>query len=154
MHTVTKSVLATLLLATSVAAQGQILRCVDKDGKTTFANECPAGSKAQTTGIKSTPATRPAPAASGQPSVAERDAAFRKRQMEQQEAEQKAVKQAAEDKQKLQACEQSRAYLRTLQSGNRVSRTDPNTGERTFLEDRQYAGEIASAQQSVDRNCN
>lgn len=143
------------MLVMSAGAHAQLLKCVNKDGRVEYANQCPPGSKEQSTGIKSTaPAPAAAPSgAAGQKSLAERDAEFRKRQMEKQEAEAKEAKKAAEDTQRKRACEDARAYLKNLQAGNRVVKYDPKTGERIFLEDAQYGPEMASAQRSIDANC-
>jgi hypothetical protein len=150
----TRHILGFLLVLLSTAAHGQLLKCIDKSGRIEYANACPPGSRQEQTGIRSSgsgPAVA-APASSAK-SLAEREADFRKRQTEQQEVQAKQEKQAAENQQKQRACENARAYLKSLQSGNRIARVDPKTGERSFLEDKEYAGEIASAQQSVDTNC-
>ena len=105
-------------------------------------------------GIKSTPSSAPPDSsAAPQKPLSEQDAAFRKRLTEKQEAEAKGEKKAAQDAQRLRACEDARAYLKNLQAGNRIVKTDPATGERVFLEDAGYATEIAAAQRSVDTNC-
>jgi hypothetical protein len=140
------------------AAHGQLLKCVGKDGRVEYAAQCPAGTREQSTGIKNTPGPAPAATPSGtaapkQESLAERDADFRKRQTEQREAEAKEAKKSAEAAQRQRACEDSRSYLKNLQAGNRVARIDPKTGERVYLEDAQYASEIAAAQKVVDANC-
>lgn len=149
----TIGVIAVLLMSTG--AHAQLLKCVSKDGRVEYANQCPPGSREQSTGIKSSaPAPAAAPAgAADQKSLAERDAEFRKRQMEKQEAEAKDTKKMAEDTQRKRACEDARAYLKNLQAGNRVVKYDAKTGERIFLEDAQYGPEIAAAQRSVDANC-
>jgi hypothetical protein len=59
----------------------------------------------------------------------------------------------AADAQRQRACTDARGYLQNLQAGNRIVKTDPKTGERVYLEDAQYAGEIAAAQKSVEANC-
>jgi uncharacterized protein DUF4124 len=153
--------LAATLIAT--AAHGQLLKCVGKDGRVEYAAQCPAGTREQSTGIKNTPAPAPAPAGAAVPkagsvapkeqSLAERDADFRKRQKEKQEADAKEARASAETAQRQRACEDARAYLKNLQSGNRAVKVDPKTGERVFLEDAQYASEIAAAQKIADANC-
>lgn len=155
-----KTIIALAATLFATAAHGQLLKCVGKDGRVEYAAQCPAGTREQSTGIKNTPAPAPAPAAapsgatgSKQQSVADRDADFRKRQTEQQEAADKEAKKSAEAAQRQRACEDSRSYLKSLQAGNRVAKTDPRTGERVFLEDAQYASEIAAAQKVVDANC-
>lgn len=146
------TLLALLVFAPAVS-YGQLLKCVSKDGRVEYASQCPPGTKEVPTGIKSTPGG-PTPSAAPQPkSLAERDAEFRKRMLEREEARQKEEKRAAEEQERRYACESARAYLKSLQEGQRIARVDPKTGERVFLEDAQYAAEIAKAQRAVDTNC-
>jgi hypothetical protein len=133
------------------AAHGQLLKCVGADGRVEYASECPSGTKGVETGIRNTPSDLPSPAQ--QKSLAEREADFRKRQLESAEARQKDEKKATETQERQAACEQARTYLKSLQVGNRISRVDPKTGERVFLEDPDRPAEIARAQRSVDGNC-
>ena len=146
-----KSSIALLAVIVSSAAHGQLLKCVGADGRVEYASECPSGTKGVETGIRNAPSGSPSPAQ--QKSLAEREADFRKRQMESVEARQKDEKKAAETQERQAACEQSRTYLKSLQIGNRISRVDPKTGERVFLEDPDRPAEIARAQRSVDGNC-
>ena len=137
------------------AAHGQLLKCIGKDGRVEYATECPPGTKQQQTGIKS---TREGPSSSGagspqQKSVAEREADFRKRQMEGAEAQKKDEAKAAEMAQNRENCERARIYLKSLQEGQRVAQIDPKTGERVFLEDPARPAEIAKAQQAADSWC-
>jgi len=145
--------LITMLLL-SAPAHAQLLKCIGKDGRVEYASQCPPGTKAQDTGIKSTPSAAPPGSAEPQKSLAERDAEFRKRQMEKQEAEAKEAKKTAEDAQRKRACDDARAYLKGLEARNRVAKTDPKTGERIYLEEADYASEIAAAQRSIQANCN
>ena len=150
-----KVAIALIALLAPFAAHGQLLKCVGADGRVEYASECPAGSKATQTGIRS---TRDGPSSGGaaspqQKSVAEQEAAFRKRQMESAEAQKKDETKAAELAQNRENCERARIYLRSLQEGQRISQVDPKTGERVFVEDPQRPAEIARAQQAVDSNC-
>lgn len=148
-----KAIIAMAMMLASAAAYGQVVKCVSKDGSVEYGTQCPPGTTEQRTTIFSKGAGS-APSAAPQPkSLAEEDAAFRKRQVEQQETQQKADKQAAEADQKRQACDSARAYLKSVQDGIRLTRTDPKTGERVYLEDAQYAAETAKAQRAVDQNC-
>ncbi len=99
--------------------------------------------------IRSTPPTGTPP----QESLAERDADFRKRQVEQKEAAAKAQKTAADSVEQKRACGDAQAYLKNLQDKQRIPRTDPKTGERTFLQDAGYPREITRAQQMIAANC-
>ena len=150
-----KTIAALLLMMMSAAASAQINKCIDKGGKVVgYGIECPDGTQSEQSGVKSAPAASPAPGAASQPkSHAERDADFRKRQIEKQEADAKAQKKSAEVAQRQRACTDSQAYLKTLQGGQRVTRTDAKTGERTFLSDSEYPKEIADAQRAVSANC-
>ena len=82
-----------------------------------------------------------------------READFRKRQIEKKEAETKADKNIAEAADRKRACEDSRSYFKALQDRQPIVRTDPKTGERVYLSDNEYSGELSRAQRSVERNC-
>jgi hypothetical protein len=144
--------LITILLVclASPMAVAQVNKCLDKAGKVVeYAAECPPGTRAEGTGIRSAPASP----SSAEKSLAERDADFRKRQLEQKEAAEKSEKKAAEARERKEACEASQAYLKNLQAGNRIRKTDPKTGEPSFLADADYPKEIAVAQKAVTANC-
>ena len=150
-----KAVIGILVLLVPIAAHGQLLKCISPDGRVEYAADCPAGTKEVQTGI---PTTRDGPSSSGaaspqQKSLAEREAEFRKRQMESAEAQKKDQAKASELAQNRENCERARIYLRSLQDGHRISQIDPRTGERVFLEDSARTGEIARAQSAVDSNC-
>lgn len=150
-----KAVIGILVLLVPIAAHGQLLKCIGPDGRVEYAAECPPGATEVQTGIRT---TREGPSSSGaaspqQKSVAEREAEFRKRQMEGAEAQKKDQAKASELAQNRENCERARIYLRSLQDGHRISQIDPRTGERVFLEDSARAGEIARAQSAVDSNC-
>lgn len=136
------------------AASGQIFECIDAKGNREFARACPPGTVKERqvqsgTGASTAGATTPAAK-----SLAEKDAEFRKRTMDRQETETKSAKEQADAKDVRRNCDEARAQLRGLQEGQRIVRTDPNTGERTFLDDKDRPGEIALAQKTVDSWCN
>lgn len=81
--------------------------------------------------------------------VAEKNAAFQKRKMEQAEKEKKTADEAKLASDKAKNCDQAHAYHRTLQSGTRLARTDKN-GERYFLNDAQRAQETQEAKRMLD----
>ncbi|WP_420475049.1 DUF4124 domain-containing protein [Noviherbaspirillum sp. ST9] len=98
------------------------------------------------------PAARPAASAGGtgdakpatpartEPTIAEKNAEFRKRKAEQAEKEKKAGEEAQRAADNAKNCERARDYQRLLDSGERIARTDKN-GERSFLSDEQRAQE-------------
>lgn len=153
-------IIAAAIVLASTAAYGQVMKCVSPDGSVEYANRCPAGTTEQRTNISTkastgtkAPAPAASPATSAQKSLAERNAEFSKRQLEQREAQQKAQKLAAEQAQKKQACESARNYLKLLQSGERLRTRDPKTGEIGYVDDAGRAAEEARARKSVQDNC-
>jgi hypothetical protein len=147
-----KTIVALAMMAVSAGAAAQINKCLDASGKVVgYGNECPAGTRSEASGVKSSPP--PSAATSAPKSTAERDADFRKRQMDKQDAEAKDAKAAAAAEQNKRACEESRSYLAALQSGQRITKTDPRTGERVFLSDSDYARESARVQQNIQSHC-
>lgn len=133
------------------AAAGQVLECVDAKGKKEYAQTCPPGTVKENKMMKSS-AGGGAPGAAAK-SLAEREAGFRKRTMERQEADAKAAKEQAESKIAGRNCTDARAQLKQLQDGQRIARTDPNTGERSFLTDAERPSEIANARKAVASWC-
>jgi len=143
-----RTIAALLLCLIPVFAAAQINKCLDSSGKVIgYANECPPGTRPEQTGIKSAPETAP------QKSYSDREADFRKRQLEQKETAEKAEKKAADASQRKDACNSSQAYLKALQSGQRIRKTDPKTGESSFLADADYPKEIAAAERAAAANC-
>ena len=143
---------AAMLLAG--AAAGQIMECVDVKGNKEYAQVCPPGTVKETKVMKSSAgASSSGAAAPAGKSLSERDAEFRKRNLERQEAEAKAAKESAESKDAERNCNDARSQLKGLQEGLRIARTDPNTGERSFLEDKDRPAEITNAQKTVDNWC-
>ena len=138
------------------AAGAQIFECIDAKGNREFAQTCPPGTVKETRLLKggAGPAAGGGSSAPASKSLAEQDAAFRKRSIERQEAEAEAAKQQAESEEAKRNCFDARAQLKQLQDGTRLSRTNPDTGERTFLDDSQRQTELVNAQKAVDNWCN
>ena len=149
-----KAFLFALSAAFAATALAQQYKWVDQDGKVRYGDTPPPG--AQATPLKppvSAPAA-PAPAAKRDGSTTELspEAAFRKRQQERQEAEEKAAKERTDAEAKRVNCEQSQASLRMLQAGQRIT-TMNAAGERVFIDDAQRAQEIERMQRAVNDWC-
>lgn len=145
-----KWIAALLLAAPAALSAAQVNKCLDASGKVVgYASECPAGSRAEPTNIRNAPQSTPDPSKS----LSERDAEFRKRQIEQQEAAKKAQEKSAETAQRKRACDDTRGYLKSLEERHRVVRTDPKSGEPVFLKDTEYAQEITKARRFLAENC-
>lgn len=146
-----------VLLLAAGAASGQLMECIDAKGAKTFAHYCPPDTVKENKLMKSGAgpgAAAGSSVAAPAKSLAERDADFKKRALERQEAEKKGEKAQADAKEAERNCLDARSQLRALQDGQRIARTDPKTGERIVLEDKDRPGEIAAAQKSVDGWCN
>ena len=92
------------------------------------------------------------PASSGPKTVAEQEMEFRKRQQERTDAEKKAQEEQARATAKAQECERAKGYLRVLEEGIRVARTDA-AGNREFIDDSQRAAEIDRTRKIIQQTC-
>ena len=97
-------------------------------------------------------ASAPAPADAPK-TYAERDAEFRKRQQERADSERKAQEEQQKAAQKAVECERSRGYLRALEDGVRITRTDA-AGNRAYLDDAQRAAEMDRMRKAIRELCN
>jgi hypothetical protein len=85
--------------------------------------------------------------------LAEREMEFRKRQQERAATERKAQEEQQKSVAKAADCERSRGYLRALEEGQRITRTDAS-GNREFLDDAQRAQEVERTRKLVQSLCN
>jgi len=147
------------------AAQAQIKCWTDVNGKRGCGDTPPPGAKVTTVrGTTSEPAPAPAAAASkdgkdakkdakkGPMTSAEKEKDYRERQKEAEKAAAKADAERQEKAARAEGCERTKEYLRTLQSGQRIARTN-SSGERYYLDESQVANEVAKAQESVQKAC-
>ena len=143
-----------LAMALAAVAQAQQYKWVDKNGRTQYGDTPPPGVKA--TPLRPPPAQVSQPAAKGAGKTpltpAEQELEFRRRQKEKEDAAAKEAqaKQAAEAEK--QNCANAKQTLRTLETGQRITRTDEK-GERYFLDDAQIARETAHAREAVSSWC-
>jgi hypothetical protein len=151
--------IAVLLLLTTGMAFGQVYKWVDTNGETHYSDRPPTGnfkseSKLRSSGVVESPAAAKTGHAAAKPKTpAEQEAEFRKRQIEKEEADKKNQKKEAEAAQRHRNCEAARSYLKGLETGQRVAHVDPNTGERSYLDDKQRAAETERAKKQVDAWC-
>jgi hypothetical protein len=150
-----------LAMGLCFAAAAQQYRWVDQDGRVQYGDTPPPGVKAtRMRGATGAPApAAPAagaeakPAAKGPLSPAEQEAAFRQRQQEAQKQQETDAQAARDTAQKKDQCARAQDYLRSLEGGQRIARTD-SKGERYFLDEAQTAQELATARQGIQQNCN
>jgi len=141
----------------------------DSAGRTVFSDQPPPASVKQDQilrqpagGVISIPGpAAPAPGAAPQGSakpaapktLAEREQEFRKRQQERSEAEKKEAAEQALAARRKDDCARARGYLRQLEDGVRIVRTDAQ-GNREFLDDAQRSAEMARAREVINATCN
>ena len=143
-----------LLAALAGGAFAQQYKWVE-DGRTRYGDVPPPG-------VQATPLRGPAAGSAAATSApeAKKDAAkaltpeqaFRKRQEEAQKERDMQAKADQDAQVKRENCSRAQDALRTLESGQRISRTD-SKGERYYLEDAQIAQETARARQTVREWC-
>jgi hypothetical protein len=93
------------------------------------------------------------PAAPRPPTTAERELEFRKRMKERAEAEKKLADGQAEAARKTADCERARGYMKSLEDGVRLVRTNPD-GSRELLDEGQRAAETQRTQELIQSRCN
>jgi len=150
-----KALLFILIIGCAAAASAQQYKWVDKDGKVRYGDVPPPGVSA--TPLKAPPpgSASPAPAAAAKKDgdkPLSPEAAFRKRQEEAEKDREKQAKADQDAQEKRVNCARAQDALRSLESGQRIARTD-SKGDRYFLDDAQTAQETARARQSVQEWC-
>ena len=136
------------LLAAS-AANAQVYRWVDDQGKVHYGERPPSGAKAAPVQDKlATPPGAPAPKAAPDASQQERD--FQRRRMEREQNE--AREQQAAEKAKQQ-CERERARLAQLRNVRRIQSGVDEKGNLRYMNDAERADAIASQESAVARAC-
>jgi len=148
-----RTLLFVCIMGIAFAAMAQQYKWVDKDGKVRYGDTPPPG-------VKATPLKPPPGSSQPTPAAAKKDgekplspeAAFRKRQQEAKEKDEKAAKERTDAESKRTNCDSAQASLRQIQSGQRMS-TMNAAGERVFIDDDQRAKEMERAQRSVNEWC-
>lgn len=156
-----------LILALSMAAgaaQAQI-KCWNEGGKRVCGDAPPPGAKVTTLRGPASGQAEPVPAAAakdgakkaekkGPLTPAEQEQEYRKRQDESAKASAKVAEEQRNAEAKKANCAQARQALVELESGLRISRINPTTGERYFLEESQIAQEAGKAREAIRTACN
>jgi len=150
----TVKLIATLLLAliATTALGGEVYTWKDAKGKVHYSDTPPPDSDAKTMRSANSAATPAASAPAPKKSLAEQELDFRKRKTEGEEARAKAEKDKADTEEKSKNCEQAKAQLQALESGQRIARYNAQ-GERIVLDDAGREQETTSARKSVQSWC-
>jgi hypothetical protein len=143
--------LAAIAFSLSASAFGQAYKWRDADGRVRYGDVPPPGVNA--TALRPPPPGAAPPASKGPSTAGEKEAEFRKRQLEAQKAREKQDLAAKDSAEKRENCARAQEYVRTIESGQRISRTDAK-GERYYIDDAQRAQELANARQAAESWCN
>ena len=119
-----------------------------------LANPAPASGPLDEAGKPSDPknADTKTPAPNAPKTIAEREMEFRKRQQERADSDKKAAEEQTKNATKTAECERARGYMRSLEDGIRITRTDAS-GNREFLDDEQRAAEVDRTRKIIQSTC-
>ncbi len=156
--------LSALFFSLPVAAQ-QVYSWKDKDGRIHYSDVPPPEGATKTLSGPSRPPTAvttepaEADAASAPPAVqkgprtaADQELEFRQRRAAEAEAQAKAEKEKSEAAAQEKKCNQARAHLAALESGQRVSRLN-DKGEREYLDDKTRETEGRDLRGQIEKMC-
>lgn len=144
----------------------------DETGRTVYSDQAPPANikgdqilrqpSARTFGTTNNATPTAAPDAKGEvkdaakppapKTLAEREMEFRKRLQENAEAEKKRGEDQSRSDERAAECERMRGYLKALEEGQRVARTDAQ-GNREYLDDAQRAAELSRMRDGLNRSC-
>ncbi len=96
--------------------------------------------------------TKNAPASNAPKTIAEREMEFRKRQQERADSDKKAAEEQTKNATKTAECDRARGYMKSLEDGVRITRTDAS-GNREFLDDAQRAAEADRTRKIIQSTC-
>lgn len=173
-----RNVILVLGLAAAMPAGAQLYKWTDANGRVQYSDRPPAHQQAKILGRSGAPVhtdtTYALPAEDGAEGEAqgehaakapaaptgdqaaqtwaEKEQAFRKRRMEAEEERQKQAKAEAEQRAKQEHCERNRNYLKTIEGGRRLTRTN-SKGEMEFLDDAQRQAEAERTRQELSQHC-
>jgi len=133
-----------LALLLPLAAQAQIYRWTDEQGRTRYGERPPPGVKAR---LVASPSQGAAPASPQGRSLDEQEAAFRRRQIEQRQAEEQ---QAAASRNREQHCDSLRQQL-VLAEQARLFRVEK--GERVYYSDAEREAHAARLRALIRERC-
>lgn len=149
------AVMVLALAACAASVQAQVYKWVDKDGKVQYSDQPPPPDAAKSALQKVISTSSSAPAAQSDKAAEkapDKDKEFGKRRLESAEKQKKGDEASKLAGRKQEFCDNTLAYLKNLEAGGRISKTDAN-GERYFLDDDQRQQEIARAQDVMAESC-
>jgi hypothetical protein len=138
-----------LACALSPVALAQLYKYVDKDGKVHYTDQPPSTVDPQTMKLQ----TAPTPGAVPEKSALEREKDAEKGKAKGKEDPKKAEQLAREAAAKKERCASSTERYRQFSEGGRIYKSDPKTGERSFMEESEMEAERDKARKIMDEAC-
>jgi len=134
------------LVAFVPLAGAELYKYVDKNGRTVYADQPPAGIDSKV--VKDANVSSAAP-----PKTAlDKDKALEKGRKEAREKADKADKTAARDREQEQRCQQAKQNVQAYQEGGRMYKYN-DKGEREFMGEEDIAAGLKKAQRDMDEAC-
>jgi hypothetical protein len=158
-------ILALCLLAAPVKAE--LFKWTDENGKVHYSDQPPPAQIKNSETLRANkpatappagPAAAPAPNGAGKPpaaapkTVTDQEMEFRKRRLQQAEAEAKAQKEQQLAEEKKRNCQRAMDQAAAYDRGGRITRYGPN-GEQVYLNEAEIQAEAANAKKAVDSWC-
>lgn len=143
--------------AAAISVQAQTYQWKDAAGRTVISDTLPSGMKgARTIGGVQPPVVSEQPAEKtdvAPKTMAEKEAEFKKRQQEAKEKAEKEAKDQQIARQKQENCERAQRNLRSLEASRQLVIYNEK-GERILVDDAQRAQEAEFSRRIVAENCN
>jgi Domain of unknown function (DUF4124) len=141
----------------SSGVHADVYKWVDKDGKIQYSDQPPLSGEAKKMKKKTKDAVNSAPAAAGTgakppASVADQEVEFRKRKMEQEEAEKKKLAEQQMAEKNKGYCNNLRGELQAHKDGVRIVQYN-DKGERIALDDNERARSKANLEERIAKEC-
>jgi hypothetical protein len=142
---------ATFTLAAVPASAQKLYKWVDASGRTQYSDTAPVNHKAEP--VSNHMGSVSGAAASAAPlTTADKEQAFRKRQIEAEEAQKKQAQADETKKAGEENCRRAQSQLSMFQQGGRISQTNEK-GQREFLDDSKIKQESERARKAVEQWC-
>jgi hypothetical protein len=147
--------LACALAGLASIASAQVYECTSAAGTKEFAQFCAPGTVQQRQVNKGSEgeAGRENPQGAGGKSIELQGAEFKQRMLERQDAEATAAETEARAEEFKRNCEEARSQLQVAESGQRMTRFDPATGERIQFGDTERADEVERQRKAISLWC-
>jgi hypothetical protein len=147
-----KSILVLFLAVATSAAFGQAYKWRDASGRIQYSDTPPPAGAKDVQQLRKVPASVTSTTPDAAKSIADQDAAFRKRLVERKEAEAKQAKAAEEEQVRARNCTQAQGQLAALESGGRMVRLNAQ-GERITLDDAERERAAQETRKAVESWC-